>query len=78
MVVLIEELWWLSFVCDGHHASIALKVETTFLTKDCLVRTSVVPVGGRLREAMAAGIVAVRERDRGRGVKEEGKFANKI
>ena len=60
MVVLEEKLWRLSFVGDGHHAPVALEVEPTVLTKDGLVGTSMVPVGGRLRETMAAGVVAMR------------------
>jgi hypothetical protein len=60
MVVLVEELWRLSLVVlERHHAAIALEVEPAVLTEDGLVWTSVVPVCGRLREAMAAGVVAV-------------------
>lgn len=62
MVVLEEELWWLSFVVfEGHHAAVALEVEPTVLTEDGLVWTSVVPVCGGLGEAMAAGVVAVNQ-----------------
>ena len=60
MVLFEEELGRLSLIGDWHHTAVALEIETTFLTEDGLVRSSMVPVIGRLRETMTTGVEAVR------------------
>ena len=64
MVLLEEELWGLSLTGDGSHPAVALEVDTTLTAEDGLVRSSVVPVGGGLGEAMATGVETAKEGER--------------